>query len=321
MSRVVYSSSRRYRFIPRWPVHLSAAFFAPPTRGTQKIKSHLLSERYICTLVTSFLVPGIDALFAFFLQGMGLSMNPAVRALTRIRESLDSTPAGSSLSRRITWPSEASGTGLLDRSAVSPAGLQARTPEQGTLEQGTLEQLSGARGGVSLEQVRRAADWRRGAIVEWLGAGDGSGAGWLALAVAWRMCIGDRILVVLDCDDGRDRHFYPPAAQALGVDVSRMVVLRPRNAQDAVWGMDQVLRCRRVGGVWGRWDRLDSRVFRRLQLAAEEGEALGMVVRPGGRRDEPSWAHLRLLVTGLCMAGSGESMSERRWRVEVLRRR
>jgi hypothetical protein len=144
------------------------------------------------------------------------------------------------------------------------------------------------------------------------------------------MCAGDRVLVVLDCEDGRDRHFYPPAAQALGVDVSRMVVLRPRNVQDAIWGMDQVLRCRRVGSVWGCWDRLDSRVFRRLQLAAEEGEALGMVVRPGGRRDEPSWAHLRILVAGLNMAElnmaelnaeSGNKMSERRWRVEVLRRR
>jgi hypothetical protein len=41
---------------------------------------------------------------------------------------------------------------------------------------------------------------------------------------------------------------------------------------------------------------LADREFRRLQLAAETGGTLGLLVRPAQARDEPSWADLRLLV-------------------------
>ena len=56
--------------------------------------------------------------------------------------------------------------------------------------------------------------------------------------------------------------------------------------------------------------------FRRLQLAAEEGGGLGLLVRPQGVQHEPSWAEVRLLVEPLPMSASGHA---RRMRIRVLR--
>ena len=43
-------------------------------------------------------------------------------------------------------------------------------------------------------------------------------------------------------------------------------------------------------------DQLDSRAFRRLQLAAQAGRTLGMLIRLGSAREEPSWADVTLEV-------------------------
>lgn len=185
--------------------------------------------------------------------------------------------------------------------------------------------------------------------------GYGASGGWLALASAWGACGAERMLVIVDREGSWTERFYPPAAAALGIDLSRMLVLRPHGEQDAIWCLDQALRCRGVGGVWCEWDAMDDRVFRRLQLAAEQGHALGMLVRSAAYCGQPSWAHVQLLVESIPTTGSfplannslldqttleppakqppakpyseqcdGESLSwlgGRRWRVELLRHR
>ena len=45
--------------------------------------------------------------------------------------------------------------------------------------------------------------------------------------------------------------------------------------------------------------KLDGRTFRRLQLAAEQGGGLGLLIRPATVRGEPSWADVRLLIEPL----------------------
>jgi protein ImuA len=132
---------------------------------------------------------------------------------------------------------------------------------------------------------------RRGS--DGLAAGRGSGAATLALAIAARACREAGALVVVD----RPRMFYPPAAAGLGIDWSWFVVVRPQSERDEAWALDQVLRSAGVGSVlcWPR--KLGERRFRQIQLAAEAGGTLGLIVRPEQARDEPSWAEVRLLVT------------------------
>ena len=132
---------------------------------------------------------------------------------------------------------------------------------------------------------------QRGTLVEWLAEHPGSGAGMLALSVA-RQCSEGRALVVMD----RARRFYPPSVVSWGMDLENLLVLRPRTESEELWALEQVLRSPSVGAVWAPLGRIDVREFRRLQLAAENGGAVGMLVRPADVRGEPSWAEAQFLV-------------------------
>lgn len=129
---------------------------------------------------------------------------------------------------------------------------------------------------------------RRGTLVEWHGYGAAS----LSLVAARQSCADGGALVVVD----PTKRFYAQAASALGIDLNRLIVIRPESEQDATWAIDQALRCEAVAVVWAFVDRLDARLFRRLQLSAEMGNGLGFFIRSKVALNEPTWSAARLLV-------------------------
>jgi hypothetical protein len=165
-----------------------------------------------------------------------------------------------------------------------------------------VERLEGSRpledarlistGSPALDRLLPAAGLDRGSLVEYLSPGPGSGVGTLALAAAREACREGRALVVVD----QSGTFYPPAAAAWGIDLSRTLLLRPADDAAALWALDQALRCPGVGAVYAPCGSLDGRDFRRLQLAAESGGALGVLVRPVRLRGQPTWADVQWLV-------------------------
>jgi hypothetical protein len=148
---------------------------------------------------------------------------------------------------------------------------------------------SGVRG---IDRLLPGGGLRHGMLVEWLGAFGGSGAATLGLLGAREACREGGVLVVVD----RTQTFYPPAAAAWGIDLQRLIVVCPKNARDELWATVQALRSPVVGALWARVERLDSRAFRRLQLAAEAGRTLGVLLRPANTRGQPTWADVRLEV-------------------------
>ena len=130
---------------------------------------------------------------------------------------------------------------------------------------------------------------RRGTLVEWLAAEPAGGAGMLALFAAREAIDEGRGLVVID----RAGMFYPWLAERWGIGLEALLVVRPRGVQDEHWALDQVLRSAAAAAVLAWPERLDSRTFRRLQLAAEMGGVLGLLVRPDRARRERSWADVR----------------------------
>ncbi|MBL8828658.1 MAG: hypothetical protein JNM18_16885 [Planctomycetaceae bacterium] len=151
----------------------------------------------------------------------------------------------------------------------------------------------------------------RGSLVEWLVPGVGCGAGTLALAAAREACRAGPPLVVVD----RSGRFYPPAAVALGIDLTRVLIVRPRRPDDEAWACDQALRTRGIGAVLAWPERADSRWLRRWQLAVEQSGVIGLFVRPNRVRGEPCFSAVRLQVQPL--AGQGC----RRVRLEIVRGR
>jgi hypothetical protein len=75
--------------------------------------------------------------------------------------------------------------------------------------------------------------------------------------------------------------FYPPAVlRGLGRSAGPLDVLRPEPA-DLAWATAECLRCRQVRAVVALWMHRPTRVeVRRLQLAAEHGGGVGLLLRP-----------------------------------------
>lgn len=191
-----------------------------------------------------------------------------------------------------------------------------------------------------LDAILPGRGFSRGTLVEWLSAGDGSGAGALLFQVAARVmrsnCEGSDgnlassrkqgcgNLVVIDPWN----EFYPPAADRLGIEMQRVLVVHPNNERDTFWALEQSLRCRGVVVV-GCLAHINDRVFRRLQLAAERGGGLGLLLRAARFRSQPSWASTRLHVTPLGVHGPSARSPQirstevsdrgRRLQVELLR--
>jgi cell division inhibitor SulA/protein ImuA len=89
---------------------------------------------------------------------------------------------------------------------------------------------------------------------------------------------------------------YAPALAGRGVDLSRLLLVRPDRDAAVWWAAEQGLRSRDCGAVliWGEPDT--ATVVRRLQLAAEEGNGLAFLFRSEGAAGHSSPAALRLQV-------------------------
>ena len=87
---------------------------------------------------------------------------------------------------------------------------------------------------------------------------------------------------------------YPPALQQWGIDLSRMLIVRPKNDSEMLWSAEQALSSGTCAAVLLWPDVLDDQAGRRLQLAAEKGNSWAIAFRPPSARREPSAAALRL---------------------------
>jgi protein ImuA len=149
-----------------------------------------------------------------------------------------------------------------------------------------------------------------GSLVELLPRAPGAGAWTLALILAHHACGERKTLLITD----PERCFYPPAAQKFGMDVKRTIIVRAKKPSDALLALAQALRCSAIGAAIGAFDKLTDRDARRLQLAAEDGGTLGVLVRPASALHAPSFAAVRLLLAPLPSA-----RGRRRVQIEVVR--
>lgn len=102
---------------------------------------------------------------------------------------------------------------------------------------------------------------------------------------------------------------YAPALAQQGIELDHLLVVRPATAAEALWAAEQAL-CSGVCAAVLLWLKgTDDRWLRRLKLAAETGQALGVLFRPERHRFESSPAALRMLL----------SREERATRLELLK--
>ncbi|MCB9831475.1 MAG: hypothetical protein H6807_03300 [Planctomycetes bacterium] len=118
---------------------------------------------------------------------------------------------------------------------------------------------------------------------------------------------------------GRENPPYPPALAHLGFPLERWLVLRPRDLDEQLWALEQLLRsglCRGLlsplAGLGGRQEA----ALRRLQLAARDGDCTAFLLRSSRDLQRSSPAPLRLLARPLPALGR-----RRRLMIEVIKTR
>jgi protein ImuA len=120
---------------------------------------------------------------------------------------------------------------------------------------------------------------------------------------------GDRAIVWSD----PEHRLYPPAIAAAGISLDRLLLLRPKNEADELWALTECLRCCGVGVALACPKHLSTIEARRLQLAAERGGGIGLLLRPMSAAATPYAAATRWLVGSM----PGERTVQK-WKVQLI---
>lgn len=159
-----------------------------------------------------------------------------------------------------------------------------------------------ASGSAALDAWLPQQGWPRGALVELLLPADGIGEVALLLPLFARLTREGQTVVLV----APPYVPYAPAWQAAGVDLRRLEIVDATDARGALWAFEQCLRSAACAVVAG-WPRGDAAALRRLQVAADAGDSLGIALRDRAHAANPSPAVLRL--QGEAGQGAGS-----RWR-------
>ena len=135
-----------------------------------------------------------------------------------------------------------------------------------------------------------AGGWPQGALTELIMPRQGIGALRLLMPALARLSQDDRWI----CWVAPPHIPYAPALVSAGVDLSRVLLVHPKAQQEGLWAVEQSLRSGNCSAVLA-WPTLeDNVILRRLQLAAEAGDALGFLFRSQRYVQRSSPAALRL---------------------------
>ncbi len=134
--------------------------------------------------------------------------------------------------------------------------------------------------------------WPRGALTEILVEHDGLGEMSLLLPAIAALTRARRRVAMI----APPYVPYPPALAAAGVDLDHLVQIDAATA-DRHWSAEQCLRAGCCAAVLHWLPEADYRQLRRLQLAAETGDALAFLLRPARARHEATPAALRVHVS------------------------
>lgn len=151
-----------------------------------------------------------------------------------------------------------------------------------------------ATGYADLDALLPGGGWPRGALTEILCAQSGIGELSLLMPALARLSHEGRWLAWVS----PPYLPYAPALAAHGVNLARMLLIRPKAASDGLWAVEQALRAGTCGAVlaWPAAGNLTQ--LRRLQLAAEAGNTWGVLFRPAQSAAHASPAAVRLRLEG-----------------------
>lgn len=119
------------------------------------------------------------------------------------------------------------------------------------------------------------------------------------------------------------RTLFPPALTAFGLLPERFIFLDLKNEKEVLWAMDEALKCGALSAVIGEMKELDFTASRRLQLAVEQSQVTGFVMRSNYRKLQPTACVSRWHITSLPSAGEKKlpGIGFPTWNVELVKMR
>jgi hypothetical protein len=132
--------------------------------------------------------------------------------------------------------------------------------------------------------------WPRAALTELLINRRGTGELRLLIPALARLSQHEKWLVLI----APPYQPYAPGFQSLGVDLSRLIVVRTKSESESLWAAERCLRSGSCAAVLAWAGCGAPAALRRLQLAAEEGKGMGVVFGPTRYAAHPSPAPLRI---------------------------
>lgn len=151
-----------------------------------------------------------------------------------------------------------------------------------------------ATGFAELDAVLPHGGWQSGTVVELMPAQTGIGELRFLMPALARITQGERHVALISPP-------YIPFAPALnnhGIRLEHLLIVRAGTNPDALWAIEQTLRCKSFGAVVGWPDTIRDRDVRRIQLAAEAGRSTGFLYRSPLAAREASPAAMRLRLQG-----------------------
>lgn len=118
------------------------------------------------------------------------------------------------------------------------------------------------------------------------------------------------------------RKIFPPALRAFGVQPDRIVFVDLHKEKDVMWVLDECLKCGSLTAVIGELREISFMESRRLQLAVEQSQVTGFIIRHNARVNTTACVS-RWRITPLPseLVDDLPGVGFPRWRVELLRMR
>jgi protein ImuA len=115
---------------------------------------------------------------------------------------------------------------------------------------------------------------------------------------------------------------YLPGLAGLGLDATRLFLLRAPRPRDALWAAEEALRSPATAAVLLLGARaLDMTAARRLQLAAEAGGGIALLLREEASTAGPTAALTRWRIAPRAVAATPHHLGPPAWEVSLLRAR
>ncbi len=165
-----------------------------------------------------------------------------------------------------------------------------------------------------LDSVFPAGGLPLGCLHEVTGEGPGAGTAFTAGLLAKLATAAAPVVWIVR---GRDLHAAGLAAYGLTPD--RLIAVRATRDADALWAMEEALRCKRLSAVLGEVGALDLTASRRLQLAAESSGVTGVLLQTGPRRSAASAAVTRWRIAPAPSEPLEPGVGDPRWSVALER--